>query len=175
VVSSHYGDTNLQLDLISGQAVTGIQHFVNETLVDWYSKCQATVETAASGSEVVAARIPTNQLIDHCNTFWYLGVPIVGCSHLFGDCAYVVISVSIPHSSLKKQHNALSFHCIYKVISAKILYYHKMECKKNPSDNTGYQDAWPVLKPLLFLKGKCLQICSSLYYRQMGVTSNNKV
>jgi hypothetical protein len=46
VVSTHYGDANLHFDLITGRAVTGLLHFLNETLFDGYSKCQATVETA---------------------------------------------------------------------------------------------------------------------------------
>jgi hypothetical protein len=162
VTTSHYGDANLHFDMINGRAVTGILHFINETLVDWYSKLQATVETATYGSEFVAARIATDQIIDLRTTLRYLGVPINGCSHLFGDNASVVISASIPHSSLKKRHNALSFHRVREAIAAKVLYYHKIAGKNNPSDvvskHTGYQDAWPVLKPLLFWKGERLQI-----------------
>jgi hypothetical protein len=71
VVSTHYGDANLQLDVVTGLAVTGILHFLNETVFVWYSKCQAAVETATYGSEFVAARIATDQIIDICTTLRY--------------------------------------------------------------------------------------------------------
>jgi hypothetical protein len=42
----HYVDANLMHDITSGKSVTGILHLVNKTPIDWYSKKQATVETA---------------------------------------------------------------------------------------------------------------------------------
>ena len=64
VFTTTYVDANLYHDLITGCAATGILHLVNGTPVDWYSKRQATVETTAYGSEFVAARIATDQIID---------------------------------------------------------------------------------------------------------------
>ena len=55
VTLTHYVDANLYHDLLTGRSVTGILHFVNQTPIDWYSKKQATVETATYGSEFVAA------------------------------------------------------------------------------------------------------------------------
>ena len=52
-----YVDANLYHDMLTGRSVTGILHFCNQTLVDWYSKFQACVQTATFGSEFVAARI----------------------------------------------------------------------------------------------------------------------
>ena len=43
-------DVNLNHCLATGQSLTGCLHFVNKTPVDWYSKKQATVETATYGS-----------------------------------------------------------------------------------------------------------------------------
>ena len=37
---------------------------------------QSTVETATFGSEFVAARIVTDQIIDHKYTLMHLGVPV---------------------------------------------------------------------------------------------------
>jgi hypothetical protein len=76
---------------------------------------------------------------------------------LFGDNASVIISSTIPHSSLKKRHNALSYHRVREAIAAGILYFHKIAGHLNPSDvlskHIGYQQAWPILKPFLFWKG----------------------
>ena len=64
VRTTHYMDANLMHDLISGSSVSGILHFLNKTPIDWYSKLQATVETATFGSEYVAAKTCTDQVVD---------------------------------------------------------------------------------------------------------------
>jgi hypothetical protein len=64
VVTSSYSDANLQQDIITGRAVTGTMHFVNGTPGDWYTRRQATVETATYGSEFVSARFAEDQIID---------------------------------------------------------------------------------------------------------------
>jgi hypothetical protein len=50
---------NLRHDIAMGRSVTGILHLMNKAPIEWYSKKQATVETATYGSEFVAARICT--------------------------------------------------------------------------------------------------------------------
>ena len=50
--------------------------FCQQNTVDWYSKKQATVETATYGSEFVAAKTATEQIMDIRQTLRYLGAPI---------------------------------------------------------------------------------------------------
>ena len=102
VKPSAYVDANLFHDLISGRSVTGILHFLNKAPIDWYSKLQATCETATFGSEYVAARTCTDQIINLRNTLRYLGVPIDGATMMFGDNETVVNTASVPHSRLNK-------------------------------------------------------------------------
>ena len=109
VTLTHYVDANLYHDALTGQSITGILHMINGTPIDWYSKKQATVETATYGSEFVAARTCVEQIIDLRNTLWYLGVPINERSYMFGDNESVVNSSSVPHAKLHKCHPALSF------------------------------------------------------------------
>ena len=68
VTLSHYVDANLMHDMVTGRSITGILHLVNKTPIDWFSKKQATVETATYGSEFVAARTCVEQVIELCNT-----------------------------------------------------------------------------------------------------------
>jgi hypothetical protein len=75
VTLSHYFDANLYHDMVTGRSVTAILHFLNQTPMDWYSKKQATVETATFGSEFIAARTTINQIVDLRTTLHYLGVP----------------------------------------------------------------------------------------------------
>jgi hypothetical protein len=76
VTLSHYIDPNLIHDVMTGKSVTGILHIINKTPLDWYSKKQATVETATYGSEFVVACICVEQIIDLRSTLRYLGVPV---------------------------------------------------------------------------------------------------
>ena len=78
-------DANLNHCLATGKSLTRCIHFVNKTPVDWYSTKQATVETATYGSEYVAAKTATEQIMDVRQTLRYLGAPICAKSFLFGD------------------------------------------------------------------------------------------
>ena len=103
-------DANLNHSLATGKSLTGCLHFFNKTPVDWYSKKQATVQTARYGSEFVAAKTATEQIMDIRKTLRYLGAPIGAESFLFGDKRLVVTSATLPHSTLTKRHNILAFH-----------------------------------------------------------------
>ena len=50
VITTTTMDANLNHCLATGKSLTGCLHFVNKTPVNWYSKKQATVETATYGS-----------------------------------------------------------------------------------------------------------------------------
>jgi hypothetical protein len=76
VTMIHYVDANLYHDLLTGRSVTSILHILNQCPIKWFSKKQATVEMATYGSEFVAARICTDQVIGIRYTLRYLGVPI---------------------------------------------------------------------------------------------------
>ena len=156
-----YVNANLYHDLISGRSVTGILHFVNGTPIDWYSKRQATVETATYGSEFVAARIATDQIVDIRLTLRYLGVPVRRSTYMFGDNESVVTSSTIPHSSLSKRHNALSYHRVREAIAAKIIKFFHIKGEGNPSDilskHCGHPQLWPTVKLLLFWSGDTIK------------------
>ena len=124
VRTTSFVDANLYHDLVNGRSVTGILHMVNQTPIDWFSKLQATVETATYGSEFVATRQCVEQIIDLRLTLRYLGVPIEGSSYLFGDNKSVVDSSTMPHGKLHKRHHALSFHKTREAVAAGIVRYH---------------------------------------------------
>jgi hypothetical protein len=76
VTAVTYTDANLYHDILTGRSMTGILHLCNQTLINWYSKRQATVETATFGSEFTAARIAVDQFIDLRTNLRYFGVPV---------------------------------------------------------------------------------------------------
>jgi hypothetical protein len=152
-----YVDANLYHDMLTGRSVTGTLHLCNGTLVEWYSRRQATVETATFGSEFTATRIAVDQIIDFRTTLRYLGVPVNNKSYMFGENQAVVSNSTIPHSSLNKRHNALAYQRVREMISSKILGYYWIDDKSNPADivskHWSYPQVWHLLKPILFYSG----------------------
>ena len=124
---------------------------------DWYSKKQSTVETATYGSEFVAARIATDQIIDHRLMLRYLGVPIRKKTYMFGNNKSVVDSSSLPHSKLHKRHTALSFHRVHEALAAGIILFTHIGSTINPADilskHWSHANVWPMLQDLLFWEG----------------------
>lgn len=157
VKTTTFFDANLFHDLISGRSVTGVLHLLNKTPIDWYSKLQSTIETATFGSEYVAGRTATDQVVDLRTTLRYLGVPIEGSSMVFGDNETCINTASIPHSKLHKRHNALSYHRTREAVAAGITRLHHVRSEKNPADilskHWDYPSVWPQLKALLFWRG----------------------
>jgi hypothetical protein len=154
---THYQDANLYHNIITGQSVTAILHFLNKFPIDWYSKKQATVKTATYGSEYISARTCVDQIVDLRTTLRYLSVPIRDMSYMFGDNESVINSSTQPHSKLHKRHNALSFHCVCEAIASGYIVLTYLPGKFNPADilskHWGYQTIWLILKPILFFHG----------------------
>ena len=114
-------DANLLHCLDNGASLTACIHFCNHTPNDWYSKKQATVETATHGSEFVAAKTATEQIMNLRYTLRYLGVSINSKSYMFGDNKSIVTRATLSHSTLSKRHNILAFHRVREAIAVKLL------------------------------------------------------
>ena len=157
VTLSHYFDANLCHDMVTGRSVTAILHFLNQTPVDWYSKKQATVETATFGSEFIAARTTIDQIVDLRTTLRYLGVPIRDKSYVFGDNKTVIDSSSTPHAKPHKRHNALSFHRVREAVASKYVTIFHVPGEFNPADilskHWAHASVWRMLNALLFAHG----------------------
>ena len=162
VTLTHYVDANLMHDVTTGRSVTGILHLINKTPIDWYSKKQATVETATYGSEFVAARICVEQIIDLRTTLRYLGVPIRERSYLFGDNKSVVDSSMEVHAKLHKRHIMLSFHRVREAVASGMIGFYFLTGDLNPADilskHWGYTQIKDRLRSLLFWKGDTADI-----------------
>ena len=157
VITTTTMDANLTHCLASGKSLTGCLHFVNETPVDWYSKKQATVETATYGSEFVAAKTATEQIMDIRQTLRYLGAPIGAKSFLFGDNRSVVTSATLPHSTLTKRDNILAFHRVREAIAAKLMAFYWIQSAYNLSDmlskHWDHPTVYPMILKLLITRG----------------------
>ena len=160
VRTTTFVDANLMHNFTTGRSATGVLHLLNQTPIDWFSKHQGQVETATYGSEFVAAHTSVEQIIDLRYTLCMFGVPLDGPSWLFGDNQSVITSSTLPHSTLSKCWNALSYHRVREAIAARILRFHFIDSKQNPSDimtkQLEHATAWPHVDMLLFHKGETM-------------------
>ena len=160
VRTTTYTDANLLHDLVTGRSATGILHFFNQTLIDSFSKRQNQVESTTYGSEFMAARQSVEQIIDLRYTLRMFGVPIHGPSWLFGDNKSVVTSSTIPHSSLNKRWNALSYHKVREAVASGFVTFEHISTNDNPADILTKPLPWHKacihVEPLLFWKGETL-------------------
>ena len=157
VVTTMFVDANLYHDYLTGRSCTGILHLVNQTPIEAFSKRQSVCMTATFGSEFVAAKMATEQIIDLRTTLRYMGVPVKGPSYMFGDNQSVVTNSTIPHSTLQKRWYALAYHRVREAVAGDIIRFFHIEGKNNVADcltkSLGYQQWWPLLHPILFWRG----------------------
>ena len=151
-------DANLMHCKVTGKYATDILHPINQTPVDQFSQKQSTVETATYGTEFVAGRIGTEQVIELCHTLRSMENPIEKYTWLLGDNKSVIMSTTILHSSLSKCHQALTYHQVRSAVPAGFLKFCHIDRKQNPADILTkflpYPVFWPFLQPLLFWKGE---------------------
>lgn len=173
VVMSCYKDANLYHDLATGRAVTGVLHFMNQTPIDWFTRKQATVETATYGSEFSAAKTAIQQIMALRITLRYLGVEVHGPTYLFGDNESVVKSGSLPLSQLNKRHHGLAYHFTREAVASEAVSFHYLPGHLNPADilskHWGYQQIWSLLQPILFWQGDTIDLMKDEpQYRRKG-------
>ena len=107
---------------------------MNNTVVKTFSKCQTTVESSTYGSELVAARLTTDQAVELIYTLQMIGVRIDGSALMLGNNKSVVINTTIPSSALKKKHNAITYHRVHKAIAARLICFCHIDSKINVAD-----------------------------------------
>jgi hypothetical protein len=134
VTTTCYVDADHAHDMVTRRSVTGAFFMVNSTPIKWISKRQKTIETSTYGSELVAARIAIETIIEIRYKLRMLGVPIKGPTAMFGDNMSVVINTTVPSSQLKKKHNAIAYHRVREAIAAKIVQLAHIPSKDNIAD-----------------------------------------
>ena len=147
VVTTTTMDANLNPCLATGKSLTGCLHFVNKTPVDWYSKKQATVETAHM---VQSLLLPKQQQ----SRSWISGS---SKSFLFGDNRSVFTSATLPHSTLTKYYNIFAFHRVREAIDAKLMAFYWIQSAYNLSEMLSKHwdnpTVYPMILKLLITRG----------------------
>ena len=127
---------------------------LNNTPITWVCKRQTTVESFTYGSELVAACIATELILELRYTLRMLGVPIDGPALMLGDNMSVVLNTTVPSSVLKKKHLGISYHRVREAIAAKILRFAHVRSEENLADILTKPLANPIfyslMRPILF-------------------------
>ena len=129
-----YVDADHARDQVTRRSVTGIILLVNNTPLIWVSKRQKTVETSTYGSELVAARLAIDLIIEMRYKFRMLGVKLEKQTLMVGDNMSVVLNTTIPSSSLKKKHLACSYHRVREAIAGKFVIFGHIDSVINLAD-----------------------------------------
>ncbi len=157
VTTTSYMDANLYHCMLTGRAVTGVMHLLNQTPIEAYSKKQSTVETSTYGAEFLAGRTCFEQLMDIRLSLRYLGVPIREKSYVFGDNESMINGGSVPDAKLHKRHVALSWHRVREALSSGAYLLYHIDGRLNPADvlskHWGYQQVYRLLRPLFYYEG----------------------
>ena len=87
-----------------------------------------------------------------------LGVHVDGPSWMFGDNMSVVMSSTIPSSTLKKRWNALSYHRVREAVASGIINVIHLSGDENPADVLTkimpHAKSYYLMKPFLFWSPK---------------------
>ena len=127
-------DSNYATDKDTQRSLTGALVYLNKAPITWFSKQQSTVESSTFGSEFVALRLATEQIISMRYKLRMFGIPIDGWANTFCDNESVFKNSSIAESRLKKKHNSVCFHRVREAVASSILIPLKVDSKFNLAD-----------------------------------------
>eukprot|EP00957_Ditylum_brightwellii_P206722 15349671-Ditylum_brightwellii.AAC.1 len=91
-------DTDHAGNLITRRSHTEILMFLNNSLIGWYSKVQATVQSSTFGSETKAMRIYIDKVQAFRYKLYMMGVPIDGPVDIYCDNNSVVLTAQNPET-----------------------------------------------------------------------------
>ena len=135
---------------------------LNNTPVLWVSKRQKTVETSTYGSELVAARIAVDMIVEMRYKLRMLGIPVEENSVLVGDNMSVTVNTTLPYSALKKKHHACNYHRVREAVAAGIIHFGYIDTSINLADICTKPLAKPsfhnLLKDYMFCTPKSLRM-----------------
>ena len=83
---------------------------MSNTPLAFVSKRQKTVETSTYGSELVAAQMAVNMIVEWWCKMQMLGLDLEEKAWLVGDNMSVVVNTTVPSSNLKKKHLSCNCH-----------------------------------------------------------------
>jgi hypothetical protein len=129
-----YVDSSHANDKVNRRSRTGFFVFLNNALINWYSKKQPTLETSVFGAEFVAMKIGIETVRGIRYKLRMMGVPLLGPTYVYGDNMSVIHNTQRPESTLKKKSNSICYHAIRESVAMKESLTGHIASKDNPAD-----------------------------------------
>jgi hypothetical protein len=117
VVIRFFVDADHAGDRMTRRSRTGLIMFINNTVNNWYSKKQGSVEGATFGSEFMAMKTVAEVTKGMRYKLRMMGIPVDGPSYVYGDRGQYVRVTSNPESTLKKKSNSIAYHLVRESIA----------------------------------------------------------
>jgi len=96
-------DADHASDSVTRKSRTGFLIYLNNVLVYWMSKKQASVESSTFGSEFCAMKTCCEYVRGLRYKLRMMGIPVYGPTFIYGDNQSVLANTTIPDSTLKKK------------------------------------------------------------------------
>ena len=107
-------DADHASDTVTRRSRTGILVHLNCSLIHWWSKKQASIESSSFGAEFIAMK----QCCEYLRGFRYklrmMGIPCDGPSQIYGDNQSVLANTTMRDSTLKKKSQSIAYHFVRK-------------------------------------------------------------
>lgn len=139
-----YVDSDHAGNKVTRRSQTGILILLNMAPINWFSKRQNTVESSTFGSELIALKIATEQIMGLRYKLRMMGVPIDGPANVFCDNESVVKSTMNPESTLKKKNVSIAYHKVRECFAAGIIDVYFQYSEDNLADV--FTKVLPVVK-----------------------------
>ena len=117
VVIRIYVDADHAGDAITRRSRTGYIMYLNNAVVNWYSKKQGSIEGATFGSEFMAMKTAVEVNRGFRYKLRMMGVPIDEPTYLYGDNMSVLHNTTTPESTLKKKSNSIAYHMVREAVA----------------------------------------------------------
>ena len=134
IILRAFVDSDHANDKIRRRSQTGFCFFINMACIIWYTKRQATVESAVFGAEFVAMK----QAMEVSRGLRYklrmMRVPIEGPTHMDGDNMSTIHNTQCPESKLKKKSNSICYHAVREAVVMGELLTGHIRTDENPTD-----------------------------------------
>jgi hypothetical protein len=83
---------------------------------------------------MIAARIATDLIIEYRYALRMLGFEVDGPTRMFGDNMSVILSTTLPSSSLKKKHLSIAYHRVREMVACNAIQFTHVDSKDNYAD-----------------------------------------
>jgi hypothetical protein len=104
-------------DRMTRRSRTGFIMFINNAVINWYSKKQGSVEGATFGSEFMAMKTVAEVKKGMRYKLRMMSIPVDGPSYVYGDNMSGLHNTSNPESTLKKKANSIAYHLVRESIT----------------------------------------------------------